>query len=636
MTLKWHFNQRRLSGRMRDSANDAFFTAESLENISDALVREGVQNSIDAAMRDSDGTRQVRININLNRTPSQQAQKFIKTHFLPSKTHFAQGLGAIESELLSHENLSYLTFEDFGTRGLVGKVDECSLSAVNNAFMSFFRAEGRSAKTGGNLGRWGIGKHVFPTSSKLHAIFAVTVRSDDPSKVLMGSAVIKNHTVEGIDYEPDTWFGTRKNEEALVMPIADAKFIHDFEDAFQLKRKQELGLSIVVPAVDERVSFDDLVVGVMSSFFWAILLGELEVNISEGTQKLSLNSETISEQKRRVGADRSETLSLATWAAFAKESTKVTLPSRNSRHPRWSHEGEGKLDEAAIRSINENLQRDGKVAVKVPVWIEPKDQTKPKGESFFTVYLRREKEASHRAQFLRDGILIADVRPSPLPNARALVVVDDALLAGLLGDAEGVNHTQWQKDSPKFHNRYVYGPQVITFVTRSANEILKQIQPPDAKVDPNLLVHIFSIPTDSGVLQPRTQSHANGVPESSETEIDEIPPARKQPFRLEKKRGGFLIRSSESPFSSFPARIVVQAAYAIRNGKALKKWSPDDFTFDSRRLRQEPRASGLVVLKEHANVLELEVRCPTFEIGIVGFDINRDLFVYAKSEITEP
>ena len=49
----WHFNLRRPCERMRDSANDAFFTAESLENLSEALVREAIQNSLDAAQRDA-------------------------------------------------------------------------------------------------------------------------------------------------------------------------------------------------------------------------------------------------------------------------------------------------------------------------------------------------------------------------------------------------------------------------------------------------------------------------------------------------------------------------------------------------------------------------------------------------------
>ena len=80
--------------------------------------------------------------------------------------------------------------------------------AEQNAFFSFFRAEGRSAKTGENLGRWGIGKQVFPTASRLHAMLGLTVRADVPYRVLMGSAVVRSHSVGGKDFQPDAWFGT--------------------------------------------------------------------------------------------------------------------------------------------------------------------------------------------------------------------------------------------------------------------------------------------------------------------------------------------------------------------------------------------------------------------------------------------
>ena len=65
--------------------------------------------------------------------------------------------------------------------------------SANDAFFSFFRAEGQSPKTGESLGRWGIGKQVFPTASRLHAMFGLTVRHENPERVLMGSAVARAH-----------------------------------------------------------------------------------------------------------------------------------------------------------------------------------------------------------------------------------------------------------------------------------------------------------------------------------------------------------------------------------------------------------------------------------------------------------
>ena len=196
MNPQWHFNPRRPCDRMRDSANDAFFTAESLENLSEALVREAIQNSLDAAQRNTDGVRQVTVRIRFVPNAPNEARQFLAGHFASARQNFECGLGRPSLSPLFAEETGYITLEDFGTRGLTGDVNEWRLErAQQNAFFSFFRAEGQSAKTGENIGRWGIGKQVFPTASRLHAMFGLTVRSENPGRALMGSAVVRNDAV---------------------------------------------------------------------------------------------------------------------------------------------------------------------------------------------------------------------------------------------------------------------------------------------------------------------------------------------------------------------------------------------------------------------------------------------------------
>lgn len=208
MNPKWHFNIRRACDRMRDPSNDAFFTAESLENLSEALVREGIQNSLDAAQRDGAGVRQVRVRIAFQPRASTAVRGFLAERFADVRENFARGIGLPSLDPLFADETGYLVFEDFGTRGLTGDVSEHRLEhAEQNAFFSFFRAEGRSAKTGENLGRWGIGKQVFPTASRLHTMFGLTVRADAPQRVLMGTAIVRTHSVGGQDFQPDAWFG---------------------------------------------------------------------------------------------------------------------------------------------------------------------------------------------------------------------------------------------------------------------------------------------------------------------------------------------------------------------------------------------------------------------------------------------
>ena len=142
MKGSWHFNLRRACDRMRDSANDAFFTAESLENLSEGLVREGIQNSLDAAARDAGSVRQVTVRIALAVKAGPKVHDFLAKQFANVCENFARGLGLSDVDRLFAPETGYLVFEDFGTRSLTGDVNEYPLEyAEQNAFSSFFRAE---------------------------------------------------------------------------------------------------------------------------------------------------------------------------------------------------------------------------------------------------------------------------------------------------------------------------------------------------------------------------------------------------------------------------------------------------------------------------------------------------------------
>src|SRR5437763_1661308 len=113
MKPKWHFNPRRPCDRMRDSANDAFFTAESLENLSEALVREGIQNSLDAAIRSSGSVRQVRVRIRFVPSASAHERGYLSSLFGSAQKNFEQGLSHPQIDNLFKEDCGYLVFEDF-------------------------------------------------------------------------------------------------------------------------------------------------------------------------------------------------------------------------------------------------------------------------------------------------------------------------------------------------------------------------------------------------------------------------------------------------------------------------------------------------------------------------------------------
>ena len=610
---------------MRDSANDAFFTAESLENLSEALVREGVQNSLDAALRGQANERDVHVRISFAPKASSEAREFMSTMFEPARQHFEAGLVGISSNGLFGPSCGFLAFEDFGTKGLTGDVAEYRLDkAENNAFFSFFRAEGRSAKHGESLGRWGIGKHVFPTASRLHAMFGLTVRSEAPTKSLMGSAVLRCHAVAGSDYQPDAWFGCRASVDDQVLPVTDETFITTFEKTFGLKRGNRPGLSVIVPLVDERLNDDDLRRGLIRSFFWPILSGELVIDVEWPTGSARLDAETLPAHRALLPPTEAAVVEFAGWASFAKADETVCLSKEAATKPDWRTAGDALLSETKLAEIRVRLEQHQHVGVRIPVRVRPKNEGYEEQMSFFTVFIESCRDSGHKPIFLRDGIVISDVRSPSMSGNRSLVVIDDPPLAGLLGDAEGVNHTQWQKDSRKFHNRYVYGPDTIRFVTRSVFEIMQRLHSAETKGDPNLLLDLFFLPSDVAA---RPEPAPTPRPGTTQQTPPLPPPPRPKKFDIRRVDGGFILGPGKTPFSSFPVRVRIEAGYAVRRGDAIKRWAADDFVFTRQPLRQEPKPKGLIVSREDGNSIELEIRNPDFEFGVCGFDKRRDLVV---------
>jgi hypothetical protein len=98
----------------------------------------------------------------------------------------------------------FIVFEDFGTIGLQGDVEQYyPIEGKRNPFYYFVRAEGRSDKGEHERGRWGVGKFVFPRSSRGNTVMCATVRSDDGRRLLIGQTVLKTHSLDGKHYTPD-------------------------------------------------------------------------------------------------------------------------------------------------------------------------------------------------------------------------------------------------------------------------------------------------------------------------------------------------------------------------------------------------------------------------------------------------
>jgi hypothetical protein len=200
MAPGWHFNERRRGDKNREPIVGEFFATDVIRNPAEALVRESVQNTLDAA----GGAGPVRVRFYLSGPEGALPAAAVSRYMKDGWPHFRAERNGLNDQPADGAPCPFLAVEDFWTTGLTGDPEQWQeVPGVKNPFYYFFRAEGQSGKGETDRGRRGVGKTVFPRSSRLNAFFALTVRRDDRRRMLMGGAVLRSHRVGDKHFAPD-------------------------------------------------------------------------------------------------------------------------------------------------------------------------------------------------------------------------------------------------------------------------------------------------------------------------------------------------------------------------------------------------------------------------------------------------
>ncbi|MEX1027054.1 MAG: hypothetical protein WD049_03465 [Candidatus Paceibacterota bacterium] len=619
---QWNFSKIRPGDKTREPIQGEFFTSDAIGRNGEALVREGIQNAMDAAIPGQ------RVHVRL----FVSGESFGVPH--DTMAEYCDGLwehlhspgNGLQNPPSPTEPCPFIVFEDFGTTGLQGDVEQYHPEpGVRNPFYYFVRAEGRSDKGEHERGRWGVGKFVFPSASRANTTFCATVRADDQRQLIIGQSVLKTHKVAADYYTPDGFFG-QQLASGLTVPIENERALRSFFSTFNLQRRPtDPGLSIVIPWHDPDITSQALLAATALEYFFPILAGRLTVTVETPDQIWKIDQDTLQGIIDDLGSDElgdlSSYLPLAKAACNGEEPICLTSPSLSGAL-RWSEDMVSVEDR---EQINSRLENGSCVAVRVPMTVRRKSGAN--APSHFDLYLQRDPTSkAGRPIFVRESIIISDVQAPRLRGIRSLVVVEDGPLATLLGDAENPSHTRWENGS-NFKNKYVYGKSHLTFVANATSELLRILSDPEEEADRTLLSDFFFVPTsgtESGVGGGKTKTRLN-----SGTPTPDIPPPRPPRIRVERSPGGFAVigANSDSP----PASVDVRVAYDVRRGSALKNYDRADFEIGKGGVRVVAE-QGVTVTECESNRLSLNVNEAGFRCAVAGFDTERDLYVDARAK----
>ena len=616
MTADWHFRKIQPGETAIEPTQGQFFNQDVLsESAVRALVREGIQNAIDA--RVSPQT-QVRIRVALMRKGLTCKRTLADRVFTPVLwEHIKADENGLLQDMVPKDGApcDYLVFEDFGTIGLTGDIEHHARTTDGgNNFFNFFRAIGSTDKRGNKLGKWGVGKHTFWMASSINTVFGYTIRASDepenkPNAILMGKTILKSHAYGGgkfLEYR-DGYYGKKRANSEFVLPLSedDGGAVSQFMDAFKLHRTTEPGLSLVVPWISSAIKRKEFVAGVAEDYFYPILTGRLAVNVATGDRDNHITPENLEDVAATPGAKR--LIKLAQWMQSTEE--RCVIQPASLTVPEWSQD---MFSDGMLSQLSESFRNNCNIALRVKVEVSPKQgHTR---ESHFDIALTRtddDEDIAIAPCFVRDGIIIPRVRPRALKNIVAIVVAENSVLADFLGASENPSHTEWQKGL--LRGKYRNYASMLNFVCDSVNSVVRFITSADKQKDRTVLADIFPMPEDM----------------RGDDEPPPPPPPPPQPRKiiLQQIDEGFSVRDNPKNPLSPGAVLKVEVAYLTRRGNPISKYEEDDFLLENLNVD----SSGMSAPGFHGNKIRAEITSPKFSLRVSGFDGNRDLYVKADA-----
>jgi len=662
----WSFKRIKPGDQERESVSEEFFTNDTRLS---AVIRESIQNSLDAYTRDENGKRRpVRVRIYFSGNDSLPGCDYAK-YRKDADAHYAHPRNKLPLPLpAADEPCPYMVIEDFRTTGLTGNsVDwpkDDAPRAACNYYNYFFRENGTSKEATGTLGSWGAGKCVFQRASRLKTSLTLSVRDDEygPREFLVGKTTLRIHTDdEGIKWGPDGWFGFSEEWSESApnripnQPITSPEWLQQFRTDFHLIRKEEPGTSIVIPYLllaesseDESAKFNrkNLVRAVLTNFLVSILDGELEVEIQIGADGdvVKVDREHLQDYQEALPLPEERAVVVTRLHRdLVEEVCTGKLPpdavfqlASPGVKPNWCP---GMFNEADLKAIKKRLQAKKTVLVKVPMPIREKTSAGALEirEGSFEVAIRRaDLPKSFPPIFYRLGLLVDAVKAPTTNYYISAVLIGDNPTAEMLVAAEPPSHNEWKRDADRLTQKYDIPWSHLLFVTTSTREILNAVDSADKELSFDQLMDVFSIPKlrDEDTENPETVDPRRSDKTDKDEKHNEPQEKHKAKERLvdivevQDQQKGFKVKDGPGLGSakSFPLHVKLACGYDTFRGL---DWTPFDFDLkEPSQIAIEVQGDHVRLDKREGNQLEITVLQPEpFSVALTGFDSNRDVIV---------
>jgi hypothetical protein len=644
--MEWRFDSITRQTTKVNPEHLEFFRSEALEDAVSALVREDIQNRLDAKSKRTKEPVKVRYYVSgrASRIEPPDSAKWLKgleAHLNAPKSLEELGSGPVNLA----RPMPYLVMEDFNTTGLQGdplQTSDPEDNADRNDFYWFVRNVGRTGKKAGDRGRWGLGKIVYPAASSIRSFFCYSIREGDLRRAFIGRSVLAIHSVNGQEYQSEGYYGNFPdlNYPYYAVPEESAAFIGPFAKLFNVRRQPtEPGISLVIPFPDDSISLNTLVEKVIHHYFWEILRGSLEVEIEDDRKKFIISREGIDDiVSSWPGFNEADRKVIQHRLEFCRKADGMQLTDPDGFYllSKPSSYGSVRLGDLfqspdILEKAKQRFRNGDIVAAEFVVGFRKKGDVEERDTSFL-VFLQRDNDLDRPDEtFIRDGLTIIGEGRIREPGIRALVLAEDPTIAEFLGDAENPAHTKWLSTTKHFRGKYSPGSVLLEYIKSSGLRLANLLGKVENEMLDNLLDNLFGVPYEEHGRPPE--------PKSTGKRGGKKPPKggaeRRRYLQTSKlaSEAGFVVRLSPDA-KKCPDRVTIRMAYESESGNPFDLFHPADFDLTAPGGQVQVSVTSCSVKGTEPNRLEVEPLGNDFEIKLTGFDRNRDLRLDVRPQMT--
>ena len=604
----------------RDVSEDNFAQEErtSLE----ILIREALQNPLDARAPDNAGPIRVRIAL---LQPGTYDEQYLSGLLTPEYVARLQASGA--DPLPDASARSALVLEDFGTTGLQGTWQDQNADGPDENWNAFWFREGEGAKSSvGSNGRAGQGKITYYRIGAARSVFGYTVRRSDGKTLLMGrSAFRRAYPYKGAKFLRHSFWCTGADNP---LPVADAGELAAFQKAFDLKRTSEPGLSLVIPIPVDFVP-KDAIRTIVSEFFYPIASGNLEVSIG-GLEIGAANVDAVSGQvlpdelvrERKSGFTKG--FRRLARDVIADEKQGIVPLTLKAGWDKAAALPEDAFPEGSLAKVREAAENGKRISLRCPVAVRPKKADAVL--SWFDVHIEVPEDLDRVEEaYIRRDLLIGSENhlagTAYLQKARALTIIRESALSAFLADAEEPTHLKWNGSRPRLTEDYANPQATLRAVRNAAPRLLALISNGMVKRDTKTLARYFTRPSDHS--KRRTPGGAKPVGGVT-TGGGEPPMPVRKPFRIATgtDRVRVVPNGNAAPKEDdLPIPCTLEVAYEGLDQDPFKAYDPFDFDLADGGVHAIT-AFGATVIDRAGNRVTFQITQPEFIIEVPGFDPN--------------